>query len=83
VIQIDPELSRRLANVLSELNLSEDEIGGLIDAAEKAKTFNALPDDIQIKILEAEADYGLGAPYDDPDQYPDGPPSKGTVVFDG
>jgi hypothetical protein len=52
---MDAELSRRLARALNDHPVSPEERRIVVDAAEKARTWDALPDSVQRLIRDIEA----------------------------
>jgi hypothetical protein len=54
-VAMDPDLSRRLGRALSDHPVSVAERRIVIDAAEQAESWDALPDDIKALVRDIEA----------------------------
>jgi hypothetical protein len=54
-VVMDPDLSRRLGRALSDHPVSVAERRIVIEAAEEAETWNALPDNIRTLVRDIEA----------------------------
>jgi hypothetical protein len=52
---MDPDLSRRIGRALADHPVSPAERRELIEAAERAQTWDALPDDIKRLVRDIEA----------------------------
>ena len=52
---MDPELSRRLRRALSDHPVSVAERRTVVEAAEQAQSWDALPDDIRTLVRDIEA----------------------------
>ena len=54
-VAMDPDLSRRLGRALSDHPVSVAERRIVIEAAEKAETWDVLPDDVKALVRDIEA----------------------------
>jgi hypothetical protein len=55
MVAMDPDLARRLTRALSDHPVNAAERRTVIDAAERAGTWDALPDDIRALVRDIEA----------------------------